>query len=412
VTLFDLQDEFVLPDYQGGSIANVPATIAALLGAPFNGLAPLRDSLWSPLAGRAKRVIVLLIDSLGWEIYQQAIADLDWLASKAVIEGKITSVFPSTTVAALSSLWTGYAPAQHGLVGLRLFLGNEAVLSSMLRFSPTFASFPDSLVDAGIKPETFLHVPGFAEQLATAGISSYSFKGHDIVHSALSRMLDRGVKRSYGIITAADMFVQLREFLESTSNERIYINAYWPAIDTLCHARGPHHGSVAAELITTIHLLKTELLDRLSAEARKDTVLFITGDHGHIATPGSRSIVMEDQPQLSEMLLMRPAGEPRTPYFYARQGCRDTLLDCLNDTMGEALLAIGSNQALSSGLFGPAPHAPDVARRVGDLMAVMRQNYSILMRHEYEKTNRMKGRHGGMSAAEMEVPWLGFALDA
>ena len=116
----NLPDEFVPPDYIGGSIANIPATVARLLQIPFDGLPPLREVMWMPFSDRVKRVVVLLVDSLGWDMYQRVKPDLDWLSSRVDIEARITSVFPSTTVAALSSLWTGYAPAQHGMVGLRL----------------------------------------------------------------------------------------------------------------------------------------------------------------------------------------------------------------------------------------------------------------------------------------------------
>ena len=64
-----LPDSFVSPDYSGRSLANIPATVASLLDVPFQGLPPLQEELWSPIAGRAKRVIVLLLDSLGWEIF-------------------------------------------------------------------------------------------------------------------------------------------------------------------------------------------------------------------------------------------------------------------------------------------------------------------------------------------------------
>ena len=67
----NLPESFLLPNYADGSIANVPATVAALLDAPFTGLAPLRDALWQPLRGDAKRVVLLVIDSLGWQLVQQ-----------------------------------------------------------------------------------------------------------------------------------------------------------------------------------------------------------------------------------------------------------------------------------------------------------------------------------------------------
>jgi len=406
-----LPAEFRPPDYQGGSLANIPATIANVLGAPFTGLPPLHDPLWQPLASGAKRVVLLLIDSLGWDIYQREQDAFDNLHPLVAVEGKITSVFPSTTVAALSSLWTGYAPAQHGLVGLRLLFPDQAVLGQMLKYSANFAGRPGLLQEAGVDPETFLAVPGFGQQLAQHGLSTYTLKGRNILDSPLSQLLDRGVTARTGTISSADMFVQLRELLEATAGSPLYVHAYWPAVDTICHVYGPNHASVGAELRSLIGQLHSELLARLSPAARQDTILFITGDHGHVEAPTEQAINLDAHPQLKDMLLMRPAGESRTPYLYLRQGCDKAALTYLREHWPDELVAMPSAEALSRGLLGPKPHAPETARRLGDLLLTMRKGHTLLTSAEAAKIARVRGRHGGMTADEMEVPWLGLRLD-
>jgi len=410
MTLSNLPAEFTLPDYEGGSLANVPATIGRLLDAPVGGIPPLRPSLWQPLRG-AKRVVLLLIDSLGWQIFQREQEAFHELLPLTAVKGKITSVFPSTTVAALSSLWTGYAPAQHGLVGLRMFFPDQAVLGQILKFSSNFGGRPGLLADAGIDPEQLLVVPGLGQQLASYGVPVYSIKGHRILATPLSQMLDRGVETRKGIVSSADLFTQLRELLERTAGSPAYINAYWSAIDTICHAYGPSHPSVGAELRTLIFQLQTELLGQLSPAARRDTVLFITGDHGHVESPADQSINLDDHPDFKQMLLMRPAGEPRTPYLYVRQGHQQSAQEYVEEQWSEAMFAIRPAQALSSGLMGPEPHAPEVDRRLGDLVLTMRKEHVLLTGQETSKMAFMRGRHGGMTATEMEVPWIGLHLD-
>jgi hypothetical protein len=348
---------------------------------------------------------------MGWEIYRREREKLDWLTSSAAVEAKITTVFPSTTVAALSSIWTGFAPAQHGMAGLRLFFPDFGLLGQMIGFGPTFARFPGSMIDAGLDPRKFLAVPGFGEQLSAAGVASHSFKGNPIVNSALSIMHDRGVTQQHGYHSVTDMFVQLRHLLESTAGSRLYANAYWPAIDTICHFRGPDHPAVGAEVISSLNLLKSEVLDRLSPAARRDTVIMITGDHGHVNTPANMAIPVQEHPALDEMLLMRPAGEPRTAYLFARQGCQQAIIDYLNSHLSDALVAFSAGEALSSGLLGPMPHAPGVARRMGDVVVAMHDGYTLLSRKEAAETDRFLGLHGGMTATEMEIPWIVLPLN-
>jgi len=407
-----LPEEFTWPDYEGGSISNMPATVAALLHANFAGLPPLRKELWQSLASGVKRVIVLIIDAWGWNLLEQEQARLNGFLKRAAVVGKLTSVFPSTTVAALSTLWTGVAPASHGLVGLRLFLPEYAALTQMLKFTPTFGSYPDALIKAGMDPTEFLHFPGFAEQLAASGISTHVFKGRDIVDSALSKMHGRGVAGDHGISSAADMFTQMRLLLEEQAGERLYISAYWPLVDTLSHIYGWDQPSVAAELRATLALLQSELLDPLSAAARSDTALFIMADHGQVLCPPEQQIYLEDHPELKRLLLMRPAGEPRTAYLYGRQGCREEIVAYINQHLGEAMVAIMAEKALAAGLLGPEPHAPVADERVGDVIVTMREGYILLTPAEKERAHKMKGRHGGMTHDEMWVPWLGYRLDA
>lgn len=402
--------EFLRPDYDGGSIANVPGTVAALLDVPFAGLPPLHDELWRPLAG-VKRVVVLLVDAWGWNLLAQEQESLVGLLGSTAISGSITSVFPSTTVAALSSVWTGTAPAQHGLVGLRLFMPDYAVITQMLHFTPTFGKYPDALIEAGLEPETFLAVPGFAEQLTAVGVPSYAFKGRGIVDSALSKMHDRGITADYGVSSLADMFVRVRQLLEAKAGEKLFINAYWPIIDTLSHIYGWNKEPVAAELRAVIMLLKAELLDRLSLAARRDTAVFLMADHGQAITPKEQRIYLDEHPRLQEMLLMRPAGEPRTVYLYAKHGRQADVLRYINEGLCQAMVAFPAEAALAAGLLGPLPHAAQTAERVGDVIVTMRQGYVLLTPPEREKADKMQGRHGGMTRDEMQVPWLGFRLD-
>jgi hypothetical protein len=406
----NLPAECLRPDYDGGSIANVPATVAALLGVPFAGLPPLRDELWRPLAG-VKRVVVLLVDAWGWNLLAQERENLAGLLGRTAVADSITSIFPSTTVAALSSAWTGAAPAQHGLVGLRLFMPDYAVITQMLHFTPAFGKYPNALIKAGLEPETFLAVPGFAEQLTAAGVASYAFKGREIVNSALSKMHDRGVTADYGVSSLADMFVQMRQLLEAKAGEKLFVNAYWPMIDTLSHIYGWNGEPVAAELRAIMLLLEIELLNKLSLAARRDTAVFIMADHGQVLTPKTQRIHLDQHPRLQEMLLMRPSGEPRTTYLYAKHGRQADIVQYINQELSHAMVAFPAEAALAAGLLGPLPHAAQTAERVGDVIVTMREGYVLLTPPEREKADKMQGRHGGMTEAEMRVPWLGFRLD-
>ncbi len=403
-------DEFCLPNYDNGSIANVPATVAQLLGIRLRGLSALPEPLWQPL-GDVKRVVLLTLDGFGLNLFQARQELLTAVSHKATITGQLTSIFPSTTVAALSSLWTGSAPAQHGLVGLRMFFPEFAVSAGMLDFSPLFFKARDALVDAGLDPKTFLQHPGVGEQLAAADIPTFAFKGYEIVDSVLSKMHGRGVAESFGVMSFADMLVQMRELLDKRAGEQLFINAYWPSIDTLSHYHTWQGTAVSAEVRAIFYQLQTEFLDALTDAARQDTAFFIVADHGQALTPLSQQIFLSEHPQLEQMLFMRPTGEPRVLYLYTKHGCHQAAIDYINTNLGEAMTAVSTQKALHAGLFGPEPFAANVADRMGDVVVIMRGGHTLFSEAERPKAHKMIGRHGGMSYAEMQVPWLGFRLD-
>lgn len=406
---FPLPPNFAWPAYDGRSIANVPATIAHLLGADFSGLPPLAGDLWQPFTGGAKRVVLVVLDAFGWNLMQAEQAGLDTLLRRADGVGQLTSIFPSTTVAALSSLWTGAAPAQHGMLGLTMFLPEFATAAQMLAFTPTFGLYPNALTEAGLQPETFLQWPGLAEQLAGAGVPTYAFKGREIINSVLSRMHGRGTSGDYGVITMSDMLAQMSHLLQQNAGRPLYLSAYWPSIDTLSHYRMWDGAATRAEIRLLFHQLQTGFLDGLPAAARQDTVLFIAADHGQVAF--THPIVLEDHPTLQQMLFMKPTGEPRVAYLYARHGRVEEIVQYINAHLSHAMIPVAAEAALASGLFGPPPHTAVARERIGDVVVIMRDGYVLIDRQQESKGYNFISGHGGMTRAEMHVPWIGLRLD-
>lgn len=407
------QSGLIVPDYQGNTIANLPGAIARLFGASVPNLPPLRSDLLQPiLEGREiTRVVLILVDGMGQNLLDLCAESIPWLEEQAAISASITSIFPSTTVNALSSLWTGAGPGQHGLVGLELFFPNLGVMGQMLSLSPSFIWSPDALVRAGIDPYTFLPVPGLAEVLAVAQVETIALKHYSLVNSTLSKMHGRGVHENIGIVTAADMMWQVQTLLEQRLNKKLFISAYWPAVDTLSHRYGYDHPAVASELHAFLALVRDYLLAGLSAQARKGTLVLLTADHGQIKTPPEKRIFIEDHPSLHRHLLMRPAGEPHASYLYVRNGQTQAAIDYLRENLNHAAVAFDAAAALQAGLFGPPPYATELERRIGDVIVTMRDGYSLLSRDGDQVIIDFVGRHGGLTAGEMEVPFFAFCLN-
>src|SRR5690348_2404623 len=87
----------VLPDYHG---ANLTGVVPALMQWPD------RRPDWLPEPARmAEQVVLLVLDGLGWLQMQDRLPRIPFLAS--LLGGPITSVVPTTTACALTSLVVG-----------------------------------------------------------------------------------------------------------------------------------------------------------------------------------------------------------------------------------------------------------------------------------------------------------------
>ena len=73
-------------------------------------------------------------------------------------------------------------------------------------------------------------------------------------------------------------------------------------------------------------------------------------------------------------------------------------------------VALPSDEALDLGLFGNGPYAPHTRDRLGDIVMIMRNGALYLNPEEVSKAHKLNGRHGGLTADEMNATWLGFRL--
>jgi hypothetical protein len=227
-------------------------------------------------------------------------------------------------------------------------------------------------------------------------------------------MLDKDVTGVHSARGLADILVQIRHQLELESETRLCLSAYWSVIDTLSHYYGWQSDAVIAELRAILGQIKAELLDGLSPAARKQTALVLFADHGSIPTPPRNHIFLEDHPRLWRDLLLRPGGDARAAYLYARQQRQEDVLGYLNTHLNEALIAGPAADLLNGGLFGPPPFAGSAMTRLGDVVAILKGEYSMYTQRasDLDLANRLRGSHGSLTADEMLVPWLAMRLDA
>jgi hypothetical protein len=416
-----LSEQFVLPHYDGFSIANLAPTVARILGVEMEGAAPaLPADLWRDLAADVQCVLLLVLDATGYLQLKRHLAEERSVFSALADAGfliPITSVFPSTTVSALTTLWTGRAPLGHGFLGTKLLLPEQGVLANMLKMAPAAYTRGGRLEDWGWDPERFVTAPSLAEQLSAAGIGTVAHTRLSFIGSSLTRIFLRGMEEVRGYVGLSDLWLNLRRTLtERRANQRVMVDAYWGGIDNVGHIYGPTGAYLPSALRHLARSFEEDFLTRLPSEAREGTLLIVTADHGQIATPPERAVRLPDHPALEETLLLPPAGESRAAYLYARPGQKDALRAYVKKHLADHFVLQETERALEHGLFGPVEAlTPQLRVRLGDVLLIAKDD-SRLTRRKKEKKKKeggiqLRGHHGSLTPDEMLVPLLMARLD-
>ncbi|HSH07504.1 MAG TPA: alkaline phosphatase family protein [Burkholderiales bacterium] len=378
----------MLPDYGGGSLLNLMASLAAARGAtprhpPLAALPPAK-------LADARNVVLLLVDGLG-----------DGLLARHAAGGEIhrrrlaaiTSVFPSTTASAITTSYTGCAPLEHGLTGWFTFFGAAGCVGAPL----PFLSRGDkrSLRARGLSPERAFAAGSLFDTLAARAIV---VTPQSIVDSDYNRFhCGRAERRPY---TTLDGLVAETEAAVKSGDERKLIYAYWPDYDTSSHQHGYQSPAALAQL-AAVDAAFGALLARL---AGTDSIVVLSADHGFVDVADEEALDLADAPGLSALLRYPLCGEPRVAYCYVQAGRIEAFMQRAADWLGARASVRPSAQLVTEGWFGPgAPH-PRLAERIGDVALVMNGRYTIRDRTPGEARHRHIGNHGGTSEDEMRVP--------
>lgn len=408
-----LADGLVAPAYEGQSILNVPGSIAHAFGTDKFGAPALRPEILEAFGEGIRNVVLVLVDGLGYLRLQRWLEEEAFDVWRQMIAGgrlaPLTSISPSTTSAALTSLWTGRPAAVHGIGGYELWLKEYGVVANMITHKPfTFDKGTDSLKQAGFEPRSFVDLPTLGEHLAKAGVSNHAFQHKAIINSGLSEIFFGRVDR-HGFFGETDLWHGVRQLLESQARKKKFVWVYWELVDTFSHAKGPDAHEVKAAFKAFTRAFKGEFLAGLDKKVRAKTLLLVMADHGQIHTPDNPHYDLRNHPNLARRLHIKPTGENRLAYFYVRPGQVEAVREYVERTWPHQFQIFDSQYALHEGLFGPGEPHPRFTERIGDL-AVMARGDAYLWWGN--RPNPLLGRHGGLTPEEMLVPFLAVRLDA
>jgi len=373
-----------LPRYGERSLAELVPALLGVVGAEGFTEAP-RLGL-----GTARSACLLLVDGLGDELIAANADVAPTLAAHRA--AALTTCYPSTTATSITSIGTGLAPGEHGVVGYlwEPYPGAEGLLNALRwQFQGRESSALDIIVPEQAQPELTAFERAAASRLSVTVVSAPFYRD-----SGLSRMALRG-----GRFAGAPTWGTLVDGVVEALREPGFVYAYVSELDTTGHTLGPSSPGWRAQLALVDQLVAT-LAEQLPA----GSTLVVTGDHGMVTTTEEDHVSLDRRPDLLAGV-RAIGGEPRARYVYARPGAAGDVLAAWREALGEHAWVISTEQAVADGWFGPKVTEQAIPR-MGDVIAAARGT-SVLVRPDVEpRLSIMRGHHGSLTPAEQLIPLI------
>lgn len=357
-----------IPRYEDGCVSGL---IPALLG-------PGELPSWFPqVAHGARQVVLLVLDGLGWHQLRRYATHAPVLSSLS--GGPITTVAPSTTVTALTSITTGLTPGEHGLIGYRIDMGGHVM--QMLRWGDERGDLRGVYPPATVQP-----VPPFL------GASVPVLSKAELEGSAFTEAHLRGTK-PMGWRAASSLPITIEQLLADGAP---FVYAYYDGVDKIAHERGfgPYY---EAELRAADRLVADVI-----AALPPDAVLLVTADHGQVMV-GDATIV----PDAALMrMVTHQSGEGRFRWLHLRNGSAQDAQAVAAERYGDVAWVVSRERVVDERWFGPRV-TDTVVRRMGDIALVPCADVSFVDPLD-SGPFVLQCRHGSLTAEEMDVPLLAF----
>jgi hypothetical protein len=368
-----------------GSICDVLPTAAALLS-----VSGATDALGvTESVGDVRRVLVVLVDGMGWHLLPAMAADAPLLASvlagDAGLLSELACTFPSTTPTSLASLCTGVTPGEHGILGFSVKLpDSDRVLNHIFwRGDPPAAQWQP--------------VPTWFERLQQAGVEARAVLPAAFLGSGLTEGTCRGAQ-----LHAAnhdDDYAQL--VVDQLHSAPGLVYAYIADLDTAAHLFGIDSPEWHAAAVRV-----DALLTRLVEALPPDAALLITADHGGLNVPAHKRIDLDADPRLSAGV-RAVAGDPRVRYLHTEPGAASDVVATWSELLTGQAEVRSRGDAVAAGLFGPV--RPGHLPRIGDVVVTCIGDAAVLATdHEPPEVAHLVGFHGAAAAVEMAIPLISF----
>lgn len=407
---------FTKPAYGNYCFAGFPQLTRHLLTG--SGELGFASDILSGLPSQYDKVVLMYVDAFGWRFFDQY-ADKYPFLKRFIEQGvasKITSQFPSTTAAHLSTIHLGTPVGQTGIYEWFYY---EPLLGRMI--APLIFSYAGDQeigtikLPPGVNVGSALGFQTIYEGLKAQGVKSYVFQNVAYLNGGFADLALRGAEL-HGFKTMSEGLLNLADAIVAEKG-KAYFYYYYDPIDSMGHKYGPPSREFAAEIDALFIAAEKLLHATLSGKASK-TLLLITADHGQDDVFPARTVYLNQRiPELTEYVrtdsegrLLVPGGSARDIFIYIKEGQVEAAYNLLAShpaLQGKADVRRTSD-LIAQGYFGPSPSGL-FKQRIADLVILPYSGNTVWWYEKGRYEMVFYGHHGGLTPNELEIPLLALA---
>lgn len=338
------------------------------------------------LSKNKKNVLLMVLDGMGKTILESTLNESSWLRKHT--KDFVTSVYPSTTTAAMTTFYSGKMPIEHGWLGWSLYFKEYSRVIDTFLNSDSYTGDSVGNLHAA---ETLLQYETIFDQIMKnelRPVQTYSFNPRGII-----------VAKEPTINVQVDSFEEMINNIETISklDGHKFMMAYWSDPDHSIHSKG-----CGSDYVREIMVSLDSELKRLACNL-KDTLLIITADHGLVDI--EKKFYIDDYKTIEQCLMMPPSIETRCASFFVKEDYKEQFVTEFNKNLGDEFKLLTKKEFLSGGYLGHKTAHYKVDDFVGNYVALA-TGRSMIQYRTYNQTiiRNHKANHAGLLEEEMIVP--------
>lgn len=401
---------FTVPLYDSYCFSNINGTIKELFNIKSERKLPM--DVLNKNHFENNKVIFFLVDAFGWcfyEKYKEYSKFLKAIEENGVVS-KITSQFPSTTTAHVTTALSDERVDEHGLYEWFYYDKQADDIVTAFLFNRSRDKEIGTLENCNIDIKEFLPKGSVFKILKENGIKSKIYQPSYINDSIYTKTMGN-FSNIIGYKSYEDLFKNLSLNLKD-DNKKEYIYVYLPEIDSIAHENGCESKEFYNQMIKFLKALDEFYFE--IKECEKISIL-ISADHGQIETDlNNKRYLNKIIPNIDDLLVKNskgynlPGGYCRDLFLKVKEESLNECKTLIEDKLKDEVEVLTYEELIKYRFFKEG--STRLKERCGNLLLLPKEKNNIWWYEKGVFEIICKGVHGGASKEEMEIPFLFYNL--